>query len=126
MVGLSQTDKCRFCKTETESTSHLLLECKKLFSKQLYTQRHNKVCKVVNWQICKNFNIPVAENLWKHKPRTIIEKKDVMLAYNLMIPSSVNIENKALRQDIVLRNKKEKTALLTEISVCSSFGLNNA
>ena len=48
MVGLGQTDKCRFCKTETESTSHLLLRCKKLLSEQLYTQRHNKVCKVIH------------------------------------------------------------------------------
>ena len=38
-----------------------------------------------------------------------------------MIPSSVN-----LRPDIVLRNKKEKTALLIEISVPSDFGSNNA
>ena len=46
--------------------------------------------------------------------------------YGFMIPSSVNIENKALLPDIVLRNKKKKTALLIEISVPSDFGLNNA
>ena len=28
MAGLSQSDKCRFCKVETESMSHLLLGCK--------------------------------------------------------------------------------------------------
>ena len=33
-----------------------------------------------------------------------------------MIPSSVNIENKALQPDIVLRYKKEKQALLIEVS----------
>ena len=49
-----------------------------------------------------------------------------MLTYDLMIPSSMNIENKALWPDIVLGNKKEKTALLIEISVLSDFGLNNA
>ena len=48
-----------------------------------------------------------------------------MVTYDLMIPSSVNTVNKALRPDIVLRNKKEKTALLIEISVPSEFGLNN-
>ena len=49
-----------------------------------------------------------------------------MLPYDLMIPSSVNIENKVFRLDIVLRNKKEKTALLIEISVTHDFGLNNS
>ena len=51
---------------------------------------------------------------------------DVMLTYDLKISLSVNIENKALRLDIVLRNKKENTAFLIEISVPSDFGLNNA
>ena len=44
MAGLSQSAKCRFCGVETESTSHLLLGCKKLMSEQLYTERHDTVC----------------------------------------------------------------------------------
>ena len=36
------------------------------------------------------------------------------------------MEDKALQPDIVLRNKKEKTALLIEISIPSDFCLNNA
>ena len=91
MVGLSQTDKCRFCKTETESTSHLLSGCKKLLSEQLYIQWHNKLCKVVSWHICKIFNIPVPENSWRHEPRAIIENKDVMFTFEMMIPSSMNL-----------------------------------
>ena len=81
---------------------------------------------MIHWHICRNFNIPVPENSWKHELRAIIENKDVMLMYDLMIPSSVNIENKALRPDIALRNKKAKTSLLIEISIPSDFGLNNA
>ena len=49
-----------------------------------------------------------------------------MLTYNLMIPLSVNIENKALRPDIVLRYKKENEALLIEVSIHSDLGLSNA
>ena len=56
----------------------------------------------------------------KHDPRAIIENKDVMLTYDLMITLSVNVENKALQPDIALRNKKEKTALLIEISIPSN------
>ena len=40
-----------------------------------------------------------------------------------MIPSSVNIANKALRSDIVLKHKKEKSALLIEVFVPNDFGL---
>ena len=95
-------------------------------SEQLYTQRHNKVCRVIHWHICRTFNIPVPENSWKHEPKEITENKEVMLTYNLMIPLSVNIENKALRPDIVLRYKKENEALLIEVSIHSDLGLSNA
>ena len=45
-----------------------------------------------------------------------------MLTYDLMIPLSVKMENKARKQ----RYKKEKAALLIEVLVPRDFGLNNA
>ena len=47
-----------------------------------------------------------------------------MLTYDKMIQSSVDIANKTLHPDIVLQHKKEKTALLIEVSVPNDFGLN--
>jgi len=47
-----------------------------------------------------------------------------MHMFDLMNPSSVNRENKALCLDRVLRYKKEKKVLLIEVSVPSDFGLN--
>ena len=41
----------------------------------------------------------------------------VPLTYDLVIPSSVNIENKALRPDITLRYKKKEKALLIEVLI---------
>ena len=44
-----------------------------------------------------------------------------------MIPSSVNIENNALRPDIVLwYKKKRRRCYFIEVSVSSDFGLNDA
>ena len=47
-----------------------------------------------------------------------------MLTCGKMIPSSVNIANKALHPDIVLKHKKEKSAFLIEVSVPIDFRLN--
>ena len=44
--------------------------------------------------------------------------------HDKMIPLSVNIANKSLRLDIVLKHKKGKTALLIEVSVPNDFGRN--
>ena len=50
-------------------------------SEQLYTQRHNRVCKVIRWHICKNFDVPVPENLWEHKPKVITENMEVPIGH---------------------------------------------
>ena len=42
-----------------------------------------------------------------------------------MIPSSVDIANKAVHPDMVLKDKKEKSALFIEVSVSNDFGLND-
>ena len=53
---------------------------------------------------------------------------EVSLTYDLMIPSSVNIENKALRPDIILkRRKREREEGVTKWGVnTSDFALSNA
>ena len=124
LAGLSQSDKCRFYGVETESTSHLLSGCKKLMSEQLYTERHDSICGVIHWHICEHFTILVPEQSWKHKQNLILENEQVILTHDKMIPSSVDIANKALRPDMVLKHKTEKSALLIEVSVSNDFGSN--
>ena len=52
---------------------------------------------------------------------------EVPLTYDLMIQSSVNIENKALRPDIILRYKKKREEGIAKWGVTTSdLGLNNA
>ena len=90
-------------------------------SEQLYTERHDSICRVIHWHIHKHFNIPVPEQSWKHKPEPILENEQIMLTCEKMIPSSVDIANKALRPDIVLKHKQEWSALLIEVSVPNDF-----
>ena len=73
-------------------------------SEQLYTERHDSICAVIHWHICKHFNIPVPEQSWKHKLNAILENEYIMLTHDKMIPSSVDITNKALLPDIVLKD----------------------
>ena len=54
----------------------------------------------------------------------MVENEQVMLTCDTMIPSSVDIANKALCPDMVLKHKKEKSALLIKVSVPNDFGLN--
>ena len=101
---------------------------KKLISEQLYTQRHNIVYNVIRWHICKNYDIPVQENLWENEPKAITENIKVPLTFDLMIPSGVNIENKALRPDNhTNRCKKKREEGNANWGVnTGDFGLNDA
>ena len=110
---------------------------KKYVSEQLNTQQHNRVCKVIRWHIYKIFDIPIPENLRENEPKAITKnieeiiilkhavgqvithlhddinhREDTyVLTYDLMIPSCVNIENKALQPDIILRYKKREEGI---------------
>jgi len=63
---------------------------------------HWQIC--IHWHICKHFNILVPEQSWKHKPSPILENEHKTLTHDKMIPSSVDITNKALLPDIVLKD----------------------
>ena len=54
------------------------------------------------------------------------ENMEVPLTYDLMIQSSINIENKALRSDIILRYKKREEGIADLGVNTSDFGLKDA
>ena len=126
MAKLSNDDKCRFCKTETESVSHLLSACKVLLADGHYTKRHNKLCRYLHWVICKHHHLPTPEKVWEHEPAEISGDENVTVYYDKVLPTARYIENSAVKPDITIWNKTEKTALLVEVSVPSDFGINAA
>ncbi len=81
--------------------------------------RHNRVCKVTCWHICKSYDVPVPENLWEHEPKVITENMEVPTAH---LRSNDPIEREHRKQSILNRyhtsvQKKEKKALLIEVLV---------
>ena len=66
MCGIRQDDKCRFCHTATESSSHLVSGCQTLLADGHYTRRHNKVCSYIHWTICKKDEYPNLGGLQLH------------------------------------------------------------
>ena len=126
MAKLSSDDKCRFCKTAVESVSHLLSACPVLLAEQYYTKRHNKLCSYIHWKICKEYHLPAADKIWEHQPVDICGNDDVTIYYDKVLPTARYIENSAVKPDITIWNKAERSALVIEVSVPSDFGLNAA
>ena len=125
MCGISQNDQCRFCHAAVESTSHLVSGCKILLADGHYTKRHNKVCKYLHWKICHHLNIPTKE-IWNHEPKAVVTNNNVTVFYDTPIKAGRYIDNSALKPDIVIWDKTNKSAKIIEVSVPNDFGLNRA
>ena len=66
----------------------------------------------MHWKICKDFGIEVKEGWHEHEPKAVTEKDSVTILcdiypYTLRGPS----------EDIVLKNEKDKTCLLIDMTI---------
>ena len=125
MCGIRQDDKCRFCHTATESSSHLVSGCQTLLADGHYTRRHNKVCSYIHWTICKEKNIPT-QDVWLHAPQPVTATDDITIYYDKVIPTGRYIENGAIKPDIVVWDRKSRSAIIIDVSVPNDFGINRA
>jgi len=69
----------------------------------------------MHWKICKEFGIEVKDRWYEHEPRTVTEKKNITILWDMPIHTDRTIA--ANRPNIVLQNKKDKTCLLIDMTV---------
>ena len=69
----------------------------------------------MHWKICKEFGIEVKERCYEHEPKTVTENDSVTILWDMPIHTDRTIA--ANRLDIVLRNKKDKTCLLIDMTI---------
>ena len=126
MSWLSKSCKCRLCHTEVESVNHLISACKVLMGDGYYTARHNGVCSYLHWTICKDLNIECCDKSWEHQPARTVGNDRYTVHYDHVIPTATYLENAAVKPDIVIWDREEKSATVIEVSVPNDSGLNRA
>ena len=67
------------------------------------------------WKISKEFGIEVKERWYEHEPKTVNENDSVTILWDMPIHTDRTIA--ANRPDIVLKNKENKTCLVTDITI---------
>merc|ERR1711923_55370 len=123
MANLSDDDKCRFCKTEVESVSHLISGCQTLLGDGHYTHRHNQVCRYIHWRICKAIGMET-KPIQDHEPARSTAHGDYIIYYDKPIPLGRFVEGGGIKPDIVLWDRHTKSAQIIEVSVPNDYGLN--
>ena len=69
----------------------------------------------MQWKICKEFDIEVKERWYEHEPKTVSENDSVTTLGDMLIHTDGTIA--ANTPDIVLKNKKDKTCLLIDMTI---------
>ena len=113
ILKTSSDDKCRICKSEPETITHMLAACEQLAHME-YLDRHNALAQYVHHCICKNFNIPVSKWWQSHAPADVIVKENVEIAWDQVIQTER--ECPCNRPDIMIKDKISNKALIIDVS----------
>ena len=106
-----QNSKCRLCGDRDETINHIIIEYCKLA--QEYKARHDWVCKVIHWEMCKKFKFDHANKWYMHNPAPVQENDTHKLLWDFDIQTDHLIP--ARRPDLIMINKKRKFATLSTL-----------
>jgi hypothetical protein len=113
IIGMNCSDKCRLCKHSTESIHHICSGCPALAQKD-YLERHNSVAKVVHQALAKRYRLTEMP-YYKCKPEQVLRNDRAKLLWDTPIITYRPVE--ANRPDLVLFDKKAKTAIIVDIAI---------
>ena len=108
--------KCRMCNEFEETIDHIVAGCP-VFPKTEFIQRHDKAAGYLHWKICKHYHFPAADKWYKHKPEKVTENETATILWDM--PVNTDKEIKAKTPDITIKDKKEKTCIMIDMSIPS-------
>ena len=101
--------KCRLWGRFDETIDHQIFGCPELVKTE-YIHRHNKAAAHMHWRICREFGIEAKERWYEHEPKAVTGDS-VTILWVILIHTDRTI------QDIVLKNKEDKTCLLIDMTI---------
>ena len=109
-----ENPNCRYCNKEKETVDHLVSGCSLLAIKE-YIDRHNRVATYVHWMLCRHYKFETPKQWYKHEVNQVVENNLVTILWDFPIQTDRTI--RANRPDIIIRDKKEKTCYLIDVSI---------
>ena len=105
---------CRMCNAAEETVFHIVSECR-VHAQTEYRGRHNKLAKVIHWDLCKKYGAKVQSKWYDHVPEKVEETDHVKILWDFNIQTDHVIEHR--RPDVVVLDKHEKMCHLIDIAV---------
>jgi len=106
--------KYQLRKQHEETIDHLTSGCS-LLVKHEYLITHNKVCVHMRYSICTALSIEMKDKWYRHTPKPVYEQEDVTVFWNQA--GHTDRELTANRTHTIIKNKKEKICILTDVTI---------
>jgi len=122
ILKLDVVDKCRKCGNIGESIEHIMAGCPAL-SESAYLGRHNQVAKLVHQHLALTHEL-IDKNtppFYKYSPQEVLESTNHLLYWDRPILTDKTIDFN--RPDLILINKKEKSAIIIDVAVPLSHNI---
>ena len=105
---------CRMCGETGDTISHIVSECSKLAQGE-YKRRYDDFTRMVHWKLYEKFDLEKPEKWYLHNPQNVSVNVNHKLIYDMnMKCDNIIVER---RPDIVIANKMEKTAIITDVEI---------
>ena len=101
---------CRMCNAAEETVFHIVSECR-VHAQTEYKGRHDKLAKLIHWDLCKKYGVKVHSKWYDHVPEKVEETDHVKILWDF------NIQTEHRRPDVVVLDKHEKMCHLIDIAV---------
>ena len=121
ILKTANSDICRLCGNEAETTFHILAGCDTLAKKE-YLERHNNVAKYIHHSICKSYNFQTERKWHLHKPKEVIMDRRVEILWDMTLTTDRDVG--ANRPDIVIKDKLEKKTYIIDVSCPSDVNVS--
>ena len=116
-----QDGRCRLCKGSPETIQHIVSGCSQLAG-TAYVERHNQVAGIVYRAICAQYGLRQPVNWWE-VPEKVVENTEAKILWDFYIQTDKHVL--ANQPDIVVVDKKTKTATIIDIAVPNDSNIAN-
>jgi len=106
--------QCGLCRSSLETVDHILSSCT-VIAQSHYKQRHDKVARIIHWQLCKQGGYTVDDKWWVHKTLPVCEGGSMKLLWDFTIQCDKRIQLN--RPDMVYVDYLLKMAYLTDVAI---------
>ena len=84
---------CRMCNKAEGTVFHFVSECSKMAQTE-YKGRHDKLAKVIHWDLCKKWGFQVTAKWYEYVPEKVSETDRVKILWDFNIHTDHVIEHR--------------------------------